>query len=62
MIALTLEGERMRLHRLIGLIAVLFFVSFSAAANAAAYKNFRAAIYVTVGDTTLQTVLARPLG
>ena len=41
----------MRLHRLIGAIAALLFVSLAPAANAAAYKNFRAAIYVTVGDT-----------
>ncbi len=41
----------MRLHRLIGAIAALLFVSLAPAADAAAYKNFRAAIYITVGDT-----------
>ena len=41
----------MRLHRLIGAIAALLFMNLAAAAHAAAYKNFRAAIYITVGDT-----------
>lgn len=41
----------MRLHRLIGAIAALLFVSLATGAHAGAYKNFRAAIYITVGDT-----------
>src|SRR5947209_15669337 len=41
----------MRLQRVIGIIAFLCFAAFTKAAEAAAYKNFRVAIYVTVGDT-----------
>src|SRR5206468_5841856 len=37
-------------QRLLGLIAALL-VFVPAAADAGAYKNFRAAIYITVGDT-----------
>ncbi|HET7605502.1 MAG TPA: hypothetical protein VFK28_05475 [Sphingomicrobium sp.] len=39
----------MRFHRLIGAIAVLLLMSVATAAHAAAYKNFRAAIYIPVG-------------
>src|SRR3954451_6067410 len=41
----------MRLQRLIGPIAALFLTNLATTAGAAAYKNFRAAIYITVGDT-----------
>ena len=41
----------MRLHRLIRTIAALLLVGMATAAHAAAYRNFRAAIYVTVGST-----------
>ena len=41
----------MRLHRLIGIVAALLLMSFGAAADAAAYKNFKAAIYIPVGAT-----------
>src|SRR3982751_3239559 len=44
-------GERMRLQRLIGLFVCMCFMAFGQAAHAAAYKNFRAAIYITVKDT-----------
>ena len=41
----------MRLHRLIGILAALLVMSFAAAAQAAAYKNFKAAIYIPVSAT-----------
>ncbi|MEO8454940.1 MAG: hypothetical protein ABI454_07260 [Sphingomicrobium sp.] len=41
----------MRLQRIIGVLAAMLIFGASAQAHAAAYKNFRAAIYVTVGDT-----------
>jgi hypothetical protein len=41
----------MRFKSLIGAFAALLFMSIGTAAGAAAYKNFRAAIYITVGDT-----------
>src|SRR5438270_6938332 len=41
----------MRLQRVIGIIAFLCFAAFTKAAEAAAYKNFRVAIYVTVNST-----------
>ncbi len=41
----------MRFHRLIGFIAALLFIGAASAGEASAYKNFRAAIYITVGDT-----------
>jgi hypothetical protein len=41
----------MRLHRLIRTIAALLLVGMATAAHSAAYRNFRAAIYVTVGST-----------
>ncbi|HEY7006094.1 MAG TPA: hypothetical protein VH392_06370, partial [Sphingomicrobium sp.] len=41
----------MRFHRLIGAIAALLLVSLATAADAIAYKNFRAAIYVPVSHT-----------
>ena len=41
----------MRFHRLIGAIAALLLMSCAAAADAAAYKNFRAAIYIPVSAT-----------
>ena len=42
----------MRLQRVIGFIAALLAFSLSAAqAHAAAYKNFRAAIYIPVNST-----------
>ena len=41
----------MRLNRLIGIVAALFVMSFAANAQAAAYKNFKAAIYIPVGAT-----------
>jgi hypothetical protein len=41
----------MRLQRIIGVLAAMLVFGMSAPAHAAAYKNFRAAIYVTVGDT-----------
>src|SRR5215212_2711145 len=39
------------MRRFIGVLAFLGFIAFAQAAQAAAYKNFRAAIYITVGDT-----------
>jgi hypothetical protein len=41
----------MRLQRVIGTVAVLILWSVATAAHAGAYKNFRAAIYITVHDT-----------
>src|SRR5437763_2971794 len=41
----------MRLQRIIGLFAAMVAFAAAAQAHAGAYKNFRAAIYVTVGDT-----------
>jgi hypothetical protein len=41
----------MRIKELAGAIAAFLLLSFATAADAAAYRNFRAAIYVTVGDT-----------
>jgi hypothetical protein len=41
----------MRLPRAMGIIAALFLCALGTAAQAGAYKNFRAAIYVTVHDT-----------
>jgi hypothetical protein len=41
----------MVLRRTIMVLAALFAVAFPAVAEAAAYKNFRAAIYITVADT-----------
>src|SRR4051794_9759473 len=42
----------MRWRRIVGLLAaMLVFSLFAVEAQAAAYKNFRAAIYITVGDT-----------
>jgi hypothetical protein len=41
----------MRLQRIIGMLAAMLVFGVPAQAHAAAYKNFRAAIYVTVGDT-----------
>jgi hypothetical protein len=41
----------MQLRRLMNVFAVLCFAMFASSAEAAAYKNFRAAIYVTVHDT-----------
>jgi hypothetical protein len=38
-------------RRIISALAILFVALFAQAAHAAAYKNFRAAIYITVGDT-----------
>lgn len=38
-------------RRIIIGLAILFLASFAQAAHAGAYKNFRAAIYITVGDT-----------
>ena len=39
------------MRRLFGVLAFLWFIAVSQNAHAAAYKNFRAAIYITVGDT-----------
>src|SRR3954462_7889961 len=44
-------GERMRLQRIFGLFAFLCCVAVAGSANAAAYKNFRVAIYVPVSST-----------
>jgi hypothetical protein len=41
----------MRLHRLIGVVAALLLMSVATAVDAAAYKNFRAAIYIPVAET-----------
>jgi hypothetical protein len=41
----------MRFHRLIGAIGVLFLLCMATAAEAGAYRNFRAAIYIPVGAT-----------
>ena len=41
----------MRFNRLVGVIGALFLMSFAAAAQAAAYKHFRAAIYIPVSAT-----------
>src|ERR1043165_9235034 len=41
----------MRLQRAMGIIAVLLLCGLGTAAQAGAYKHFRAAIYVTVHDT-----------
>lgn len=41
----------MRLQRIISAIAALCFIVVAQSAHARAYKNFRAAIYITVGDT-----------
>src|SRR5438270_2818414 len=41
----------MRLQRIVAVLTALVFVVVPHTAEAAAYKNFRAAIYVTVGDT-----------
>ena len=41
----------MSIQRLVAAIAALVFVAFSTAADAGVYRNFRAAIYITVGDT-----------
>jgi hypothetical protein len=41
----------MRLHRLIGVLGAMLSLGLAAAADAAAYKNFRAAIYIPVGAT-----------
>jgi len=41
----------MGLQRIIGIVAALCFVAVAQAAHAAAYQNFRAAIYITVNDT-----------
>ena len=41
----------MRLHRLIGVVAALLLISVATAVDAAAYKNFRAAIYIPVAET-----------
>ncbi len=46
------RGKHMRLQRIIGLLAAILVIGVSAAqANAAAYKNFRVAIYVPVSST-----------
>lgn len=39
------------MRRLFGVLAFLWFIAVSQNAHAAAYKNFRAAIYITVHDT-----------
>jgi len=41
----------MRLQRIVAVLTALIFVVVPHTAEAAAYKNFRAAIYITVGDT-----------
>jgi len=41
----------MRLHRIVGVIATLVIAVAGTRAEASAYKHFRAAIYITVGDT-----------
>jgi hypothetical protein len=41
----------MGLQRVVAAVAAMFFLAMATAADAAAYRNFRAAIYVTVGDT-----------
>jgi hypothetical protein len=41
----------MGLHRIASALAALLAMTFASQADAAAYRNFRAAIYVTVGDT-----------
>ena len=41
----------MRLRSIIGILAFLFSTLVAQAANAAAFKNFRAAIYIPVGGT-----------
>lgn len=51
LIALTAAGKLVRLQRIIVLIATLLLVGGAEGAQAAAYKNFRAAIYITVHDT-----------
>ena len=43
----------MRLHRLIGVLGAMLLLGLAAAADAAAFKNFRAAIYIPVGATKL---------
>src|SRR5438445_959844 len=44
-------GERMRLQRIVGILAILFSFAGAQAAHAAAYRNFRAAIYIPVNGT-----------
>ena len=44
------RGKRMRLQRIVAIFLSLAWLV-AAPAQAAAYKNFRAAIYITVGDT-----------
>jgi hypothetical protein len=41
----------MRLRRIIGILAILFSLAVAQAAHAAAYRNFRAAIYIPVNST-----------
>src|SRR3569833_4262883 len=41
----------MRLHRIVGVLATLIIAVAGTRAEASAYKHFRAAIYITVGDT-----------
>lgn len=41
----------MRLQRILAVFALVWFALLAQDAHAAAYKNFRAAIYITVGDT-----------
>ena len=41
----------MRLQRIVAVFALVWVALLAQGAHAAAYKNFRAAIYVTVGDT-----------
>ena len=45
------RGSAMRLKRIVAVVAAIMMANAPSAASAAAYRNFRAAIYVTVHDT-----------